>query len=268
MMNTAYRLAAQVAVARQVRGLSVQTRAALPRLQALHRLNLGTGLVTLPPAVPPAVRHSAPHLGDQRRGVGDRASPFARHGAVGIVQRRTLARLAGGNRSSPYVALAGLAPAARFVGAGRNGTGPAPLARARRVPFVPAVTARLPAMLAWRDAVGSAPSGARLAASTTALAGASRRIASIALPSIAARARHHAAAPTPQPAATPGFQRTVRQPQAKAAAGHVYLDKTLVGYHLAAAITAEQTRAAARPNISGSLFNSSMAALRPSGAGI
>jgi hypothetical protein len=60
----------------------------------------------------------------------------------------------------------------------------------------------------------------------------------------------------------------VRQPQGRSAAGHVYLDKTLVGYHLAAAITAEQTRAAARPNVSGASFNSSMAALRPSGAGL
>jgi hypothetical protein len=60
----------------------------------------------------------------------------------------------------------------------------------------------------------------------------------------------------------------VRQARSKAAAGDVYLDKALVGYHLAAAITAEQTRAAARPNISGSSFNSSMAALRPSGAGL
>lgn len=67
---------------------------------------------------------------------------------------------------------------------------------------------------------------------------------------------------------TPGFGQTVRPPAAAQAAGNVFLDKQLVGYHLAAAITAEQTRAAGRPNISGSAFNSSMAALRPSGAGI
>jgi hypothetical protein len=66
---------------------------------------------------------------------------------------------------------------------------------------------------------------------------------------------------------TPGFGQTVRPPAAGQRTGNVFLDKQLVGYHLAAAITAEQTRAAGRPNISGSSFNSSMAVLRPSGAG-
>jgi hypothetical protein len=67
---------------------------------------------------------------------------------------------------------------------------------------------------------------------------------------------------------TPGFGQTVRPPAAGQTAGDVYLDKQLVGYHLAAAITAEQTRAAGRPSISGAAFNSSMAALRPAGAGL
>ncbi|MDP9055896.1 MAG: hypothetical protein M3N34_00990 [Pseudomonadota bacterium] len=94
------------------------------------------------------------------------------------------------------------------------------------------------------------------------------RAAAIAAPAGSSRMLHQFAAPTHHEPVAPGFHRTVRQPQSTSAPGHVYLDKSLVGYHLAAAITAEQTRAAARPNVSGASFNSSMAALRPSGAGL
>jgi hypothetical protein len=102
----------------------------------------------------------------------------------------------------------------------------------------------------------------------TAQTNAPHRGPSFVAPVIVARLRQHVAVPVPQQAEAPGFHRTVHQSRAGATVGDVYLDKALVGYHLAAAITAEQTRAAGRPSISGAAFNSSMAALRPAGAGL
>ena len=104
--------------------------------------------------------------------------------------------------------------------------------------------------------------GPRLAARTSLQIDAERRQAAS-----TGQAPRPYAVPAAQQTALPGFNRTVRAPESKAAAGNVYLDKALVGYHLAGAITAEQTRAAARPSISGASFNSSMAALRPTGTG-
>lgn len=269
MTDEAYRLAAHLAITRQLRRYPVrvkeQTRAILARLQAQRHLRSRLGLMTLPPAV----RRSAPQIGEPERIAGYRASLFAEYGAPGIALRQTLARLAGANRPLPNTTGAGPIPVAWFTSAGESRVGPARFAGAFPGPFAHPVTVpRVPAALARRSAgVASAPSGPRLAAWTMS-SGESPQRAVIAASNISTRARHQIATAPTQPAITPGFHRTVRQPQAKAAAGNVYLDKTLVGYHLAAAITAEQTRAAARPNFSGTNFNSSMAVLRPSGAGL
>ncbi len=89
----------------------------------------------------------------------------------------------------------------------------------------------------------------------------------MARPAAASRYRSALAAPPMQHDVVSGLRRTVRPPQVKAAAGDVYLDKALVGYHLAAAITVEQSRAASRPNTASAGFNTGMAALRPTGWG-
>lgn len=128
--------------------------------------------------------------------------------------------------------------------------------------------ARAPAVIAVLGPRLAAPVGQRLAARAAMRSDTPYRMASPTAPAPATGARHRHAVPAGQQTTAPGFHRTVRPPQSKPAAGHVYLDKALVGYHLVAAITAEQTRAAGRPNISGSSFNRSMAALRPSGTGL
>ncbi|MDE2302436.1 MAG: hypothetical protein KGK11_07725 [Sphingomonadales bacterium] len=61
--------------------------------------------------------------------------------------------------------------------------------------------------------------------------------------------------------------RSVRIAPSVPAMGDIYLDKALVGHHLAAAISAEQARAAGRPGATATRFDTTMAVLRPAGAG-
>ena len=193
---------------------------------------------------------------------------------------RVAARIAGpvtstGNRARTYVMAAAatqrlqMIAAARTAGLRRIAGGELPrqstphlIALAASARLTPP-NARLPAIALARPAFGPrAPIASRQPALPANLP-----IARVAVANLAGPRRAMVAALPARHGAAPGFSRTVRAAQAKATAGDVYLDKTLVGYRLAAAITAEQSRAAARPNAASASFNTSMAVLRPSGFG-
>ena len=233
-----------------------RTQAALARMRALGRRNAGAGMTVLPRAVGRQVLHRAEpspgsgyraglSIGRGRPEVARRVVASAALRASGIVSRRKVPLPAVGavvgvaaigaraTLAVPRVAQS----VARPDGARRGEGSRSGLVAARGGPL----------LLAW----GEMPHRATLAVARSSFVGG--------LPKMAG--------PAPQHADAPGFHRTVRHRRSAAGAGDVYLDKNLVGYHLAAAITAEQTRAAARPGISGSGFNSSMAVLRPAGAG-
>ena len=255
MPDGVYRVATRIAMGGQVRGHPLRaderTRALLARVQALRSRHLGLGLTTVLHAV-------GRHVGTGP--IADGASVLPRPAMIAIVRRHILQRQAGGKQRLPMTPLASVKPAARFARIRSNDAGPASPALA--APWLLGALPRRP------EVIASTASGHRMARSIELSARPSVRFAALVTPGISARLRHNIALPMPQHSAGPGFHRTVHQPRAAAPVGNVYLDKTLVGYHLAAAITAEQTRAAARPSISGSGFNSSMAALRPAGAGM
>jgi len=258
-----------------------QTRALLALVSALHRSK--SGLVR---AVWPAVRRlpAQPH-GEQSAIAGYRTRVLARPTEPSDIRRRILIRnaQAAGQRLPSIVRRQVVT--ARSIGSGLgvmpNAIMPARLAGRGLAPFADVRPSRLlPAGLARRQpgpaSVGITGPGSRRAGAKDApfaalalLRGENRRRSpGIAGKHVSARDRQHIATAMPQQTPAPGLHRTVRPPRSQSAAGDVYLDKALVGYHLAAAITAEQSRAAARPDISGASFNSSMAALRPSGAGL
>ncbi len=269
---------ATAAMARQLRSHPVvvkdQTLAALARLLALRRLGVRPGFVKLPPVL----KRSAIALSEQGS-IGsypDRVP--ARPADRQVVRSSKLAGTARGSRSRPALLPSRIIPGARAaiatVEAGETGVASLTRVRAQlghRALTAPRLSSHSNRGTTLRSAGANyAPislAGQHLLASTRGVGEASRRITSIAAQGAPASVRQRIGPPPQQPSAL-GFHRTVRQPQARAAAGHVYLDKTLVGHHLAAVITAEQTRAASRPDISGARFNSSMAAFRPSGGGL
>jgi hypothetical protein len=266
MADGAYRLAAEIAVMRQAARAAAamahhfrnRPGAVAARMRALGRLRSGLGLATLPPAV----RRPVVQRGEAERFLGDRTRVLTRRAAVAnrAVMNAGMGP-AGLRRTMIATRAAGVPARAKAVGAGSK-----LVAEPRLRNFVLAQPAPRPGRAA-HGLTASIGAGPRLLA-RTAQTNAPHRGPSFVAPVIVARLRQHVAVPVPQQAEAPGFHRTVHQSRAGATVGDVYLDKALVGYHLAAAITAEQTRAAGRPSISGAAFNSSMAALRPAGAGL
>jgi len=258
-----------------------QTRILLRRVAMLDRTTAGLGLAIWPAAR----RRPAQLLIAKPAMAGFRTSLLDRPAAQEKLARRTGMRSAqaAGQRLPPMVRrqIATARPTGAALGAMPKPLMPARLGRRGLAPFADVRPSRLlPAGLARRQpgpaSVGITGAGSRRAGAKDApfaalalLRGENRRRSpGIAGKHVSARDRQHIATAMPQQTPAPGLHRTVRPPRSQSAAGDVYLDKALVGYHLAAAITAEQSRAAARPDISGASFNSSMAALRPSGAGL
>lgn len=261
-MNYAYHLA----VGQRSRSLELANRAkaAMGRIQVLSRPGRGLGVATMARAICRAV----PTDGEQQRAAGVSATRLGPRGLAGVARRslgkRDAVATVGSSGRMPIIQAAGAALGAKAAVA----RGPL-LAKWPLAPLGLAVD-RL-------RATGSRRGGEDVTRSSrlAARSGVTARFSASKIPrtpSLHGSGSHllgrRIAEPMLQRSDAPGFNRTVRQERGAGAPGHVYLDKALVGYHLAAAITAEQTRAASRPNISGSGFNSSMAALRPSGAGL
>ncbi len=269
VIGRAMRAAAAMAYYFRSRAVHVagRTGAVATRMQALGRLNSGPGGGALLGALHRFVAHRG---GRQVIAAGGRGS-FMPRATPDISRRSPILRsnlpktgiMSAALRRKAFTARAdGTAPGAKAIGA--EGV---PFAEQclRSVVLARTVARGLTRRIADARRLAG-PGEPRLATRTLALGEALHRAPSLMAPGSVQR-WHPIAGPVPQQGAAPGFQRTVRQAATTAPAGNVFLDKNLVGYHLAAAITAEQTRAAGRPNISGSSFNSSMAALRPSGAG-
>jgi hypothetical protein len=293
MNNSAYRLAVNSAVISHVLRVTAgmtrfyrqrasitkidQTQRLMARIQALRRMNAGLGLAHLPLAVGRGAPHRqerAPRAGygtgslaPRRAAMAARFPATVRHAllASGIMPASMRRQLPGALTVRPTrirSGRVGFGGSGRTFGALARGKIrlPGGLSRRNRGAALISITAAQPRL--------EVPIAPRLAARIAGLGKAPSHAASIAMAGIVAGRAHRIAAPPLPQAVAPGFHHTVRQPQGKAAAGDVYLDKALVGYHLAAAITVEQTRAAARPNTSAARFNSGMAALRPAGAGL
>ena len=283
MMDAAYELAGQmIGLAQRLHsGVAFAEHSSniLRRLQALGKLAVGRRLVALP-------RLAKPPLA--KLGLGDRVTGTLIEANSRPVVAPTIGRGVDGSlaKSMPrqsliggrQVALPQLSRAVRgAVSLQTAGTRPV-LPLALKITAGPTAALGEPAMSPAakrtsglvRGSHGLAGTGARTA--LLMLRTPRGGIAPVQLargnPLMAARHRDQERFAGLQHDAAPGFARTVHQAPRQAAPGNVYLDKTLVGYHLAAAVTAEQTRAAARPNGWGASFNGSMAALRPAGAGL
>ncbi len=260
--HVALALAGRIRMLRQMAALQMSPLYKSPQARA----NFFDPTMAVPGAVPGAVPLGAVPLG-RTRPWGGAPQPIAE-----VARRSAMAASA--------AALGHLVPDTGSIGASIGKT-PASPAWLRQPWRVAAASPRQ----GTRTTTGNAASGApiplfrgltinpdgRARANNTPAAGNSypdtRVIARRLIPAIRAMSAVSAHART-EAVQTPGFGQTVRPPAAGPTAGDVYLDKALVGYHLAAAITAEQTRAAGRPNIAGAGFNSSMAALRPAGTGL
>ncbi len=281
MMSYPYRLGADSTVINHaVRVTAIVTRyrshflrmadragVVVARLQALERSSRGLDVAT----ILPAMYRPVPPRGELEAIAGLSPTPAER--IVSAISRHSSANgvsFTGGSQRLPIVRTARAFLSAKAAGARK----PLP-AGSRLTSFDFAInrqreiTPRFSDKATTTAATGrtAAQSGQRLAARAL-LRENPHRPPLLLGASISDHLGRHSAGLSPQRTDAPGFNRTVRQHRGAAPAGHVYLDKALVGYHLAAAITAEQTRAASRPNISGSAFNSSMAALRPSGAAL
>ena len=249
-------------VAHRFNGLSLhkadRARATLAGLQGLARLRSGPGAVLTRAADHRPASQRGERSGAAGRGIGVLVPPLAQ-----AIARRSSGQGSGFRKTSASLRRKMLIVRAAGPALGAMAGGGHPLVVEPRHPSF------RPAGITQRRLAGGASVAQRSGLAARILrGGGTYRSPAMLAPKLSAGHRRHIAMPAPQPADTPGFHRTVKQTPTTAAAGDVYLDRALVGYHLAAAITAEQTRAAARPSISGSSFNSSMAALRPSGASL
>ena len=250
------------AVAQRFNGLSLhkadRARATLVRLQGLGRLRSEPGVALTKAADHRPASRRGERSGAAGRGIGVLVPPLAQ-----AIAQRSSGQGNGFRKTSANLGQKVLIVRAAGPALGAMAGGGHPLV------VEPRYTSFRPAGITQRRLAGGASVAQRSGLAARILrGGGAYRAPAVMAPKLSAGHRRHIAMPAPQPADTLGFHRTVKQTRATRAAGDVYLDRALVGYHLAAAITAEQTRAAARPSISGSSFNSSMAALRPSGASL
>lgn len=255
--------------------VGVASGALVERMQALLRLSAGVAVAR----VSGAMNRLMPQDGQPERLLGTSAMIVAERAVSDMARQVPAVRAALPNSASVTQGQRQEAVTAKSAGVRLAKTIDAAVMLARapqsraRVVAQDSLRGRTQQMASWFSGAAvpagmRAPSGPHLTVNTAAQNVPTNRASPALVAGSSARHWHSGVLSSLPAADAPGFHRTVRQARGTASAGDVYLDRNLVGYHLAAAITAEQTRAAARPGISGSSFNSSMAALRPSGAGL